>query len=133
MALDNQIWALVVYIVNVVAMVYTILLYVRIWNWMESEASEAEKNSIKLISLIPLVHFIALFQGLINRLFDFTSPEWTTDRYIVALFWLQAAFDFVQRITVGFMFGLNPVIVRQLRRRCCCHRSSPEEFIPFQP
>ena len=54
-------WALAIYIINGASMIYTIVLYILIWNWMEAEASENEKTSIKLISLIPLVHFIALF------------------------------------------------------------------------
>lgn len=70
-------WAIIVYVINIGTMIYTIVLYVKIWNWMEAEASEAEKSNIKLISLIPLVHFIALFQGLINRLYDFTSNSWS--------------------------------------------------------
>ena len=59
--LQNSIWAILVYVINISSMIYTIVLYVKIWNWMEAEASEAEKSNIKLISLIPLVHFIALF------------------------------------------------------------------------
>ena len=68
-----------------------------------------------MISLIPLVHFIAIFQGVINRVYGFTVAFGKDDVEISALFWMQNAFDFLQRIVVGLMFGLNPLFYKYFK------------------
>ena len=34
-------WAIVLYVFNIASMIYTIVLYILIWNWMEAEATES--------------------------------------------------------------------------------------------
>ena len=70
--------------------------------------------------MIPLVHFIAIFQGVINRLYGFTVAFNSNQIEISALFWMQNIFDFVQRIVVGAMFGLNPLFLKKIKKIFCC-------------